>query len=105
MKQTNHPIRNAGFSLQDALQYNRDRIKQQLKNRHSGYHACTVLKMLQAKKIISAIEIADLRQVETSRLAEKIIPVTSNLRPSTQKVYANTAQHAIQEFLNWKTAN
>ncbi len=103
MKQPKVPIKNVGFGLHDAIQFNRDCIKQQLKNRHSGYHACTVLKMLEKRTIITISEIVDLRTLDLAGLAERIIGQISHLQPATQKVYINTAKHAIEKFLHWKT--
>jgi hypothetical protein len=94
--------RDDNYSLASALQYYRNCITQQLKNRHSVYHACTVLKMLEKRNIISTNERADLRTLAVDELAQKIMGQIGHLRPSTQKVYANTARHAIQEFLRWK---
>jgi hypothetical protein len=87
------------YSLETAIQYYRNCVTQQAKNKHSGYHACTVLKMLEKRSVITITEIADLRILELDGLTQRIMGQISHLRPSTQKVYANTAKHAIQEFL------
>ena len=93
------------FSLNAALQFYRDGIKQQMKNHHSGYHACTVLRMLVKKRILTEPEIANLELIKLDTLPERIEAETGQLLPSTQKVYGNTAKHAIREFLGWKQNN
>jgi hypothetical protein len=89
------------YSLEAAIQYYRNCITQQLKNRHSSYHACTVLKMLGKKQILTNSEVNDLRKIKLDSLAERIVPHTGQLLPSTQRVYINTAKHAIGEFLGY----
>lgn len=84
-----------------AIEYYRNCVTRQLKNRHSGYHACIVIKMLGKKQILTGSEVSDLRKIKLGSLAERIVPHTGQLLPTTQRVYINTAKHAIGEFLGY----